>query len=376
MTDPRRARRLQLSVRYVVRYAMLVIGLWSLYRAGPRPTVEWNEPTTYPPTVRIVASPLPDSLASLPAWFAGQERAAGVTDTAVAKRVVFADSAQPAKTPWSVVYLHGFSATRQETAPLSEDVARALGANLYETRLRGHGLPGDSLRNVQAGNWMNDAAFALDVGRRLGDSVLVIGTSTGGTLGALLATLPKPVRQGLHALVLISPNFGPKDPMAGLLTLPWAQSVLPRFIPDREWTAKNDEQKRFWTTRYPSTALFPMQALVEDVRDQPLTGYDVPTLVFYHEADEVVDAKRTTRWLDALDAEGSVKSVRVLVAPISGEDGHVLSGRIVSPTQTGAFRDRIVAFIRRRIGLVTAVTPAGASVVDDRSEAGQTYDAG
>ncbi|WP_411280812.1 alpha/beta hydrolase [Gemmatimonas sp.] len=342
MIQPREARRIRLSVRYV----MLLIVFWSLYRAGPRPSVEWNEPATYPPAVHVVASALPDSLANFPAWFAQQERAAGVTDPDVAKHVVFADSMSPKRTPWSVVYLHGFSATRQETAPLSAEVAEALGANLYETRLRGHGLPGDSLANVQASNWMNDAAFALDVGRRLGDSVLVIGTSTGGTLGVLLATVPKAAREDLRALVLISPNFGPKDRMAGLLTLPWASVVLPRFIPRRTWTAANEEQKRFWTMSYPSSALFPMQALVEYVRALPLTGYDTPTLALYNRNDQVVDAERTTHWLDALDAEGMVKSQRMLVIPTKGEDGHVIAGRIVSPSQTRAVRDRIVAFVR------------------------------
>ncbi len=47
--------------------------------------------------------------------------------------------AEGERTAWSVVYLHGFSATRQETAPLSTLVAQALGANLFETRLSGHG---------------------------------------------------------------------------------------------------------------------------------------------------------------------------------------------------------------------------------------------
>jgi esterase/lipase len=343
MIDPRTARRMQLATRAAVS----VFALGVVFMSGPRPSVEWTDTSTYPATMHIVASALPDSLAAFPAWFATQERAAGVTDPDVAKRVLFADSAHPAKTPWSVVYIHGFSATRQETAPLSEEVARALGANLYETRLRGHGLPGDSLAQVQARDWMMDAAFALDVARRLGDSVLVIGTSTGGTLGVLLATLPKPARENVHGLVLVSPNFGPKDPKAGLLTLPWAQVILPRFIPQREWTATNEEQKRFWTMRYPSTVLFPMQALVEHVRELPLTGYDTPTLVFYNEADQVVDAKRTTRWLDALDAEGTMKAERVLVIPTKGEDGHVIAGRIVSPSQTATFRDRIVGFVRR-----------------------------
>ena len=141
-----------------------------------------------------------------------------MTDREVARRVVFAGDS--VRTPYSVVYLHGFSATRQETAPLSEQVARALGANLFETRLTGHGLPGDSLDGVTARDWLEDAVEAFEIGRALGDSVIVIGTSTGGTLGAWLATMPAIADDGLHSLVLISPNFGPVDRAAALLMPP------------------------------------------------------------------------------------------------------------------------------------------------------------
>jgi len=309
--------------------------------AGPRTCVR-------EPDMAAVQAGVPRDLAALPAWLTQREEKAGVLDTAVAKRVRYANPAAPARTPWSVVYLHGFSATRQETAPVSELVAQALGANLFETRLKGHGLPGDSLGAVSAQDWLNDAVEAMEIGRRLGDSVLVVGTSTGGTLGVWLATLPPDARKGLATLALVSPNFGPKDAKAGLLTLPWANVILPRVIPQREWTARNDEQRRFWTVKYPSSALFPMQALVEHVRVRSLEGYNVPTLVFYHEGDQVVDAARTKAWLESLAKTSRAPLNRIAVVPADGEDGHVIAGRIVSPSQTAMVRDRIVAFVRPR----------------------------
>lgn len=309
--------------------------------AGPRTCVR-------EPEMAAVRAEVPRELAALPAWLQQREERAGVFDTAVAKRVQFVHPAAPTRTAWSVVYLHGFSATRQETAPVSDQVAKALGANLFETRLHGHGLPGDSLGTVTAQSWLEDAVEALEIGRRLGDSVLVVGTSTGGTLGVWLATLPPGDRAGLRALVLISPNFGPKDEMARLLTLPWANVLLPRFIPQREWEARNDEQRRFWTMKYPSTALFPMQALVERVRARDLAGYSVPTLVFLNDDDQVVDAARTRQWLADLSRETLAPIEQVLVTPADGEDGHVLAGRIVSPSQTPMVRDRVVEFVRPR----------------------------
>jgi esterase/lipase len=299
------------------------------------------------PTVPEIDASRPDDLRAWHEWLATRERNAGVADTANAARVVFANGdTMPARTAWSVVYLHGFSATRKETAPLAELVAQQLGANLFEARLRGHGLPGDSMGVVSAADWLQDAQFALDVGRQLGDSVLVIGTSTGGTLGVWLATLAREQRAGIAALVLVSPNFGPKDKTAAVLTWPWAQQLLPRFMPYREWTPRNEEQARHWTIRYPSTALFPMQALVEHVRERALDGYDTPTLVFYHPNDEVVDAERITNWLDAVAARTSAPLQQIRINPLANEDGHVLAGRIVSPSQTLPMRDSIVAFVR------------------------------
>ena len=64
-----------------------------------------------------------------------------------------------------------------------------------------------------------DTAEALAIGRRIGDRVLVIATSTGGTLAALAATDPE-LSERLAGVVLISPNFGVQNPKAGLLTLP------------------------------------------------------------------------------------------------------------------------------------------------------------
>ena len=57
-----------------------------------------------------------------------------------------------ARTAYAVVNLHGFSATRQETAPLAERVAASLAANLFETRLSGHGHSERPMHAVRAGS--------------------------------------------------------------------------------------------------------------------------------------------------------------------------------------------------------------------------------
>lgn len=71
------------------------------------------------------------------------------------------------------------------------------------------------------GDWIRDTAEALAVGRRLGDRVVVIATSTGGTLATNAAVNPA-MSQNVVGYVLISPNFRLKPWKALLLDLGYA----------------------------------------------------------------------------------------------------------------------------------------------------------
>lgn len=66
----------------------------------------------------------------------------------------------------NLVYLHGISATRQETAALAEIVAKRLEANLFYTRLTGHGRTGEALLDGSVRAWFNDTVEAFDIGQR------------------------------------------------------------------------------------------------------------------------------------------------------------------------------------------------------------------
>ncbi|UCD68174.1 MAG: hypothetical protein JSW48_15555 [Betaproteobacteria bacterium] len=100
------------------------------------------------------------------------------------KLIIRHPTAKGRKTPLAVVYLHAFSASRQELSPVPEQLAKRLGANLLLTRLSGHGSPGDALGYVTVEDWLTDAVEASQIGRALGDRVLLMGTSTEGTLAA------------------------------------------------------------------------------------------------------------------------------------------------------------------------------------------------
>jgi esterase/lipase len=304
----------------------IVVGLGLLFLAGPRVPVD--EP--------VAAPALPENLVD---YLARAEARFDDIVPGTEKTIVWARPEQR-RTPLSIVYLHGFSATRQETAPLSERVAAALGANLYYTRLTGHGRPAAALAQATVADWLSDAAEALEIGKRIGERVVVIGCSTGATLATWLALNR---HEHLHALVLMSPNFALRDTSSEMLTWPWARYLIPVVMgADYAWQPHNEQQARYWTYRYPSTALLPMIALVKHVRDSDFTALTTPVLVIYSRDDEVVQPAAIERVYSEF---GSARKQLIAIPQSAHAVKHVLAGDILDPDNTGPVSELIVKFV-------------------------------
>jgi pimeloyl-ACP methyl ester carboxylesterase len=296
---------------------------------GPRPDVDDS----------VLNVELPDDLDRFVAT--AEARFSDLTPGAD-KTIVWADSAARTRTPLAVVYLHGFSATRQEVSPLSEDLARSLEANVFLTRLTGHGRGSDPMAEASMNDWLNDTAEAIAIGHRLGERVILVGTSTGATLAAWAAARPD-LNQELAALVLISPNFRPADPSAAILTWPWGGQLAQLVIgPYREWHPTKELQRRFWTTRYPTKALLPMAALVRFVADMDLRTVRAPTLILYSSQDQVVSVTEIVRTAKTIGRDGA----RVIdVGTVGDPANHVLAGDILSPGDTDRLQSLIEEFL-------------------------------
>lgn len=245
------------------------------------------------------------------------------------------------QTDLAIIYLHGYSATRQETAPLSDQLARQLGANLFYTRLTGHGRSAAAMADASVHDWLQDSQEALQLGQRLGKQVLVIGTSTGATLATWLAMQAD--TQQVLAYVLVSPNFAPKDRAASVLAWPWAAQFVPLLLGDEyQWQPRNAEQARYWSHRYPVQALLPMMALVNYVREQPLEQIDAPLLTIYSPDDRVVSPAEIER---AFARIGSAHKQLIALKDTQDPSHHVLAGDILSPQDTPRVQTAILAFL-------------------------------
>ncbi len=312
--------KLAWSIAVAVLLAVVVL-------AGPTVAIDTN--VALPVLPRNLESFLHESEAGVPNLRDG-----------VAKQIVWAHSNRR-PTPTSLVYLHGFSATRREVYPLCDKLAQTLGANLFYTRLRGHGRDGDAMREISVNALLSDAAEALAVGQRIGERVILIGTSTGATLATWLAA--QPFSDDLYALVLLSPNFGPRRMDAEVLLWPWAEFFAPLIAgPEYSFTPVNHEHAAYWTTRYPTTALMPMMGVVQLARRLDPATITVPTLVMYAEDDQIVGTARTAAWFAKL---GSQPKALQAVEGVEDPQQHVLAGDALSPSTTDALAERILSFL-------------------------------
>lgn len=257
------------------------------------------------------------------------------------KEIVWANPMVHARTPLSIVYIHGFSASKGEVRPLPDDVADRLDANLFYTRLTGHGQDGAAMKQGSVNAWINDYEEALAIGRAIGDKVIVISTSTGGSLAAWAATQPD-ASDGVAAIAFISPNFGVKASGADILTMPWGKQIAELVAgKERSFVPRNALHEKFWTYRYPVEATLPMQALTELAYGAPVEKATIPALFIFSDSDRVVRPDRTReiagRWGGAHEL--------VPVDDTGDPDNHVIAGDALSPSTTAFLAQRIVVWV-------------------------------
>ncbi len=285
-------------------------------------------------------SSLPDDLG---AYLAASEAAVADLTAGSAKRIVWAGAAGQ-KTPLAIIYVHGFSATAEEIRPVPDDVAGATGANLYFMRLAGHGQAGAALGAATAGDWVEDMAEAMAIGRRLGDKVVLIATSTGAPLAMIAASDPV-LSDGVAGIVMISPNFGLRVASGAILDLPLARYWGPVVAGStRSFAPANAGQAAHWTTEYPTVALFPMAALVREGRGLDVAAIKVPALFIYAPADQVIDPTRIPAIADAWG--GPTRVQEIVVGEGDDPFSHVIAGDIMSPGQTAPVAGMILSWMQ------------------------------
>ena len=244
------------------------------------------------------------------------------------------------RTRHAIVYIHGFSASKEELRPVPDLIAARLGANIFYSRLTGHGRTVEAMREATVSAWMQDLAEAFEIGAMIGDRVIILSCSTGGTLVA--AGIANGVfSKKLFSTVFFAPNFGLQDQMAQLLTWPLARYWAPLIGGEMQINApRNHLHARYWTTSYPTISLIPMMQLIDMVDNAELSTSNVPALFYFSPDDKVVDPQKTENFIARW--RGPKEIMRINGNDSEDELNHLITGQVVSPSQVKRAADAVI----------------------------------
>lgn len=317
-------------MRLISRWLLVAAGILVLYWVGPNPA---------DPVYTNDLPVLSDSPQQLEMYVAEQEKKHPIKPDNQA-RIVWNNDSLKNTTEYALVYLHGFSASQEEGNPVHRNLAKAFGCNLYLARLAEHGIDtSDALLNYTAEGLWQTAKEAYAIGKKLGKKVILMGTSTGGTVALqLAAAFPE-----IAGIILYSPNIAINDPNAWLLNNPWGLQIA-RLVKGSNFnTAGQDDStyKKYWNHTYRLEATVQLQELLETTMVPATFGaVRQPVLALYYFKDEsnqdkVVKVSAIQKMMQEL---GTPDSLKRSVA-MANAGNHVLASPIVSKDVAGVEKE-------------------------------------
>lgn len=308
-----------MKVLKYVGILFLIMGIG--YAIGPR--VHYATPTLLDTDIDI-------SIDDLDAYVAAQEAKISDIKPDNQARIIWANDSVHQKTAYSVVYIHGFSASQEEGDPVHTDFAKRYGFNLYLPRLEDHGrVDSNSFVNLTPENYLQSAEDAIDIAKKLGDKVIIMSCSTGGTLAAILVA----AGEDIHSMILYSPNIDIYDPKSALLVYPWGKQITKMVMGgDYSRLTYKEQQAKYWNEIYHTNALFAMKDMINHyMTEEEFAKIKIPVFLGYYYKDEehqdkVVSVARMHDFFNQIGTPAAQK--RMIAFPTTGH--HVVSSYVVS----------------------------------------------
>ncbi len=313
-----------------------------VFLLGPRP----NYPEIQP-KIKAISMPLDQ----LDAFIAEKESKVEKLRPDNESRIVWADSIR--KTPFAIVFLHGFSASPMECDPISFDFAKRYGFNMYLPRLAGHGIDDiESFKDLSPAELIESAKEALAIGKLLGDRVIIMASSTGATLGTYLAAENPTFAD---ALIYYSPNFQIGDKKSAMLTLPWGLQ-LARLVfggNHRSYELNKKEAYNYWTTKYRLEGVVCLKHLVNATMTSKIfKKISQPVMVgYYYKNEEEFDHIISMEAIQQFFNEIKTPKPQQLDAPFSTVDSHVIASHFQSK-DVEIVRKTTFEFAEKVLGLI------------------------
>ncbi|TKG91551.1 alpha/beta hydrolase [Puteibacter caeruleilacunae] len=290
-----------------LRILQILIILIVIYMIGPKP----DKP--------ILSDQLPTvsaSIEQLDQWIADKEGNFNIKPDNQA-RIVWANDSLKQPTEYVLLYMHGFSASWYEGQSLNVDFGKDFQCNTYLPRLHDHGIvTDDALIDMTPDKLYDSAKEALVVARKLGKKVIIMSTSTGGTLSLKLAAqFPSLV----DALILFSPNVAINNSAAPLLSRPWGLNIA-RLNYGSDYRDKGDTDPidlQYWNSKYRLEAIVYLQRLMDaTMTEETFQQVKCPLFLGYYYRSETLqdDVVKVSAMLEMYDQLSTPEDLKRRIA--------------------------------------------------------------
>jgi pimeloyl-ACP methyl ester carboxylesterase len=300
----------------------LAIVIAITYMLGPKSKIE-SLSGDYPE--------VPTAFLELEAFISAKEDTVKGIKPGNSAKIIWADSVNRRKTPYAIVYIHGFGASEMEGHPVHRNIAKYFDANLYLVRLPEHGIEReDAMKHMTAQKLVDEVREAYSIGESLGDSVIVIGTSMGGALSLVLAS----ERPDMKALVLYSPAIREGGEVLDQFFQPWRKVLAEKFLYENgiNRQPREGDKAKYWSEVYHVNAYESLAILLRSkMNGDTFQNVQVPVFLAYYfksneEQDFVVSVPKMLEMYDLLGTNDSNKSK--MAFPETGD--HVIASSITS----------------------------------------------
>jgi pimeloyl-ACP methyl ester carboxylesterase len=267
-------------------------------------------------------------------------------------RIIWQSDSAKQKTDYVIVYIHGFSASQEEGDSVHRNIAKKFGCNLYLARIAEHGIDTTAqMINLTADKYWDSAKEALAIGKQLGKKVILMSTSTGGTVSLkLAATYPNDIA----ALILMSPNIAINNDKAWLLDTHWGLQ-LARLITGSDYVdykTNNKLKNQYWYQRYRLEAAVQLQNLVStSMNKETFEKVKQPTELLYYYKDTVHQDStvKVSAELSMFDELGTPSNLKYKQA-IPNAGAHPI-GSYISSNDTKTVQKAIASFMTNTLGM-------------------------
>jgi len=265
-----------------------------------------------------------------------------------AAKIIWASKYAQKKSPLAFVYLHGFGASQREGEPIMSTLSKKFQANVYMSRLAEHGIYRDNtFEYLTPENYMASAQEAINIGKQLGEQVIIVSTSTGGTLGLTIAANDADIK----GVILYSPFIDVKDQSSADIVLPGAKE---KFIEmtgsEMRLQERPEEEAKFWSTNYHVNGYIALITMLKNnMTPETFTKVKCPVFLAYYyknekEQDQVVSVAAMQTMYDQLGTAIDKKYKKAF--PESGN--HVIGCDLRSKDWQGVYQET-VQFIDQKI---------------------------